>query len=104
MKDLGPLQYFLGVEVAHRPSGIFLTQHKYALEIVSEVGMSDANPIAFPLEQYHKLPLAEGPYLDDPEKYRRLVGRLIYLYFTRPELTYSVHVLSQFMQNPKEAY
>ncbi|XP_048501248.1 uncharacterized mitochondrial protein AtMg00240-like [Beta vulgaris subsp. vulgaris] len=53
------------------------------------------------MEQHHQLAGAEGPVFDDPEKYRRLMGRLIYLAVTRPDLAYSVHILSQFMQVPK---
>ena len=58
----------------------------------------------FPIEESHKLALTTGMDLDDPSCYRRLIGRLIYLTITRPELSYAVHILSQFMQNPKEAH
>ncbi|MCH86991.1 hypothetical protein A2U01_0007855 [Trifolium medium] len=98
MKDLGKLKYFLGVEVAQSGTGISLSQRKYALDIISEVGLLGAKPALTPLEQNHHLALANGSPLRDPEKYRRLVGRLIYLCFTRPELSYCVHTLSQFMQ------
>ncbi|MCI03672.1 hypothetical protein A2U01_0024712 [Trifolium medium] len=101
MKDLGLLKYFLGVEVAKSPAGIFLCQRKYALDIISEVGLLGSKPMETPLEQNHNLGLAKGQFLDNPDRYRRLVGRLIYLCFTRPELSYSVHVLSQFMQQPR---
>lgn len=56
--------------------------------------------MATPLEQNHQLGLATGRYLDEPDSYRRLIGRLIYLCFTKPELSYCVHTLSQFMQQP----
>jgi len=79
MKDLGALKYFLGIEVARSLEGIFLCQHKYALDIISEAGLLGAKPASFPMEQNHNLALAEGPFLPDPECYRRLVGRLIYL-------------------------
>ena len=101
MKDLGRLKYFLGVEVARGPAGFVLCQRKYALDIISETGLLGARPAAVPLEQNHRLALSTSNELDDPELYRRLVGRLIYLCFTRPDLSYSVHVLSQFMQKPR---
>jgi len=97
MKDLGVLKYFLGVEVARSPTGIYLCQHKYALDIISESGLLGAKPASILLEQNHRLPLANGCFLENTEQYRRLVGQLIYLCFTRPELSYSVHTLSQFM-------
>lgn len=101
MKDLGTLRYFLGIEVARSKEGMFLCQRKYALDIVSETGLLGSRPAIFPIEQNHHLALASGPRLADPEKYRRLVGRLIYLTITRPELAYSVHILAQFMQQPR---
>lgn len=104
MKDLGVLKYFLGVEVARGPEGIFLCQRKYALDIVLEVGLLGAKPVSVPLEQNHQLALATERLLDDPERYRRLVGRLIYLCFTWPELSCSVHVLAQFMHQPREEH
>ncbi|KAH9681835.1 retrovirus-related pol polyprotein from transposon RE1 [Citrus sinensis] len=104
MKDLGPLKYFLGIEVARNPTGIFLSQRKYVLDIISEAGLLGAKPAPFPLEPNHQLALAKGLYFSDPAKYRRLVGRFIYLSATRPELSYSVHLLSQFMQQPRERH
>ncbi|MCH87512.1 LTR retrotransposon like protein, partial [Trifolium medium] len=104
MKDLGTLKYFLGIEVARSPTGLFLCQRKYALDIISEAGLLGAKPAGFPLEQNHQLPLANGPPISDPERYRRLVGRLIYLSVTRPELSYCVHILAQFMHSPRQEH
>jgi len=91
----------LGIEVARGPKGLFLSQRKYALEIVDECGLLGSKPHAFSIEENHKLALATGPPLIDMGRYRRLVGRLIYLTITRPDLCYIVHILSQFMQNPR---
>lgn len=91
MKDLGALKYFLGIEVARSKSGLFLCQRKYTLDIISEAGLLGSKPVGFPIEQNHRLGLATGNLLSDPESYRRLVGRLIYLAVTRPDIAYSVH-------------
>lgn len=104
MKDLGVLKYFLGIEVARNPTGIYLCQRKYTLDIISEAGLLGAKPAGFPIEQNHNLALAKGDLLPDPEPYRRLIGRLIYLSFTRPDLAYAVHILSQFMHKPRQEH
>lgn len=102
MKDLGALKYFIGIEIARNASGIYLSQRKYVLDIITETGLLDAKPVNFPLDQNHKLAVSESEPIPDPERYRRLVGRLIYLGVTRPDLAYCVHILSQFMQVPRE--
>ncbi|CAA7031059.1 unnamed protein product [Microthlaspi erraticum] len=102
MKDLGLLKNFLGIEVARNDQGFYLSQRKYVLDIISEMGLLGAKPSLFPMEQNHKLSLSTSPMLSDPEHYRRIVGRLIYLAVTRPELSYSVHILAQFMQHPRQ--
>ncbi|KAJ3687146.1 hypothetical protein LUZ61_016310 [Rhynchospora tenuis] len=104
MKDLGALKYFLEIEIARSPSGLFLCQRKYTLDILAECGLLGAKPVAFPIEQNHNLSTADGAPMDDPERYRRLVGRLIYLTITRPDLCYSVHVLAQFMHAPLDVH
>lgn len=102
MKDLGHLKYFLGIEVARNTDGLFLCQRKYTLDIIAEAGLLASKPSGFPMDQNHTLALATGAILDDPERYRRLAGRLIYLSFTRPDLAYSVHILAQFMHEPRQ--
>lgn len=102
MKDLGQAKYFLGLEIARSSAGIYLCQRKYAIDIVTEAGLLGCKPAGSPIDQNHQLALAKSPPLANPEKYRRLVGRLIYLSSTRPDLSYAIHILSQFMQKPKE--
>lgn len=108
MKDLGKLKYFLGLEVARGPDGIFVSQHKYALDIITECSLLGAKPSPTPTELNRKLVMADKTnshtLLTDPSKYRRLIGRLIYLTFTRPDLSYIIRILSQFMQKPLEEH
>lgn len=77
MKDLGVLKYFLGLEVSRGNAGIFLCQRKYALDIVAETGLLGGKPVRFPIEQNQRLTLSTAPFMNNPESYRRLVGRLI---------------------------
>lgn len=104
MKDLGKLKYFLGIEIARGPQGMFLSQRKYALDIISEAGLLGCKPVATPMEQNHKLLSDAGPLCKNPERFRRFIGQLVYLAITRPKLCYSIHVLSQVMHKPREAH
>ena len=83
---------------------MFLYKWNYALKIIDECGLLGAKPVEFPIEENHKLALTTGHLLNDATKYRRLVGRLIYLTITRPELTYVVHILSWSIQAPREEH
>ena len=104
MKDLGVSKYFLGLELARCPTGIYLCQRKYALDIIEQTGLLASKPTSFPVEQNHKLAIDRGPDFKDVAEYRRLVGHLNCLAVTRPDLAYSVHLLAQFMQKPKLAH
>jgi len=94
IKDLDLLKHFLGILVACGPKGLFLSQWKYALEIVDECGLLGSKPSEFPMEVNHKLALAIGPHLEDVGCYCHLVGCLIYPTIMRPDLCYAVHILS----------
>ena len=99
LKDLGDLKYFLGIKESSSKNGIFISQRKYALEIIKDAGLLGTTLIDTLMERGLKLS-DKGDLLKDPGHYRRLVGRLIYLTISRSDITYSVHVLSRFMHQP----
>jgi hypothetical protein len=100
VKDLGQLRYFLGIEVSRSARGIYLSQRKYILDLLAETKMTGCRPSSTPIESNLRL-VKDGGFPVDREQYQRLVGRLIYLSHTRPDIAYAVSVVSQFMHNPQ---
>ncbi|KAI3672724.1 hypothetical protein L6452_38821 [Arctium lappa] len=101
MKDLGRLKYFLGIEVLRSKQGIFICQKKYVLDLLAETGMIDCKPVDTPMMVNQKLYMEEEAELADKGRYQRIVGKLIYLSHTRPDIAYAVGVVSQFMHQPQ---
>eukprot|EP00253_Pinus_taeda_P033305 PITA_33305 len=104
MKDLGRMHYFLGLEVWQQKGEIFLGQGRYATEILKRFGMEDCRPMATPMITNWKKIDASDDKDVDPTLYRQLIGSLMYLVNTKPNICYSVNTLSQFMLEPKRAH
>ncbi|KAA8541125.1 hypothetical protein F0562_025129 [Nyssa sinensis] len=104
IKDLGHLHHFLGIEVHKFGRDMFLSQHRYALELLKRANMDESKPISTPMPTKGRLKSAAEAPFHDPSLYRSLVGGLQYLTFTRPNLSYSVNYACQFMQSPTIAH
>ncbi|XP_057529046.1 uncharacterized mitochondrial protein AtMg00810-like [Amaranthus tricolor] len=101
MKDLGPLNYFSCIAVTRTSTGLFLSQQRYASEILEKAGMSQCNSIATPVATSGKLCASAGFPCDDPTLYRSLAGALQYLTFTRPDISYAVKQVCLYMHDPR---
>ncbi|GJZ71788.1 putative RNA-directed DNA polymerase [Tanacetum coccineum] len=104
MKDLGRLKYFLGIEVLRSKQGIFMYQKKYVLDLLAEIGMVDCKPADTPMIVNQKLYMEKKARLADKGRYQRMVGKLIYLSHTRPDIAHAVGVVSKFMHQPQKAH
>lgn len=103
-KDLGPLQQYLGVQFDRTPTGLHMHQREYALSILRQFGMEACSPSTTPLPEGIVLSKDSTTPSVDATLYRMLVGKLLFLTKTRPDLTHAVSVVSRFMQHPQEAH
>ena len=86
--------------MARSRKGIHFCQRKYALDILTDTGMLESKPSSTPLMSTNKILFEAADKLPNPDSYRRLIGKLLYLTNTRPDISYYVHLLSQFLQEP----
>ncbi|GJS20367.1 ribonuclease H-like domain-containing protein [Tanacetum coccineum] len=103
MTDLGSLNYFLGVSAQRSKSGLFLSQSKFAEEILERAHMQHCNPCKTPVDTESKLG-SDGDPVSDPTLYRSLAGALQYLTFTRPDISYAVQQICLYMHDPRDPH
>ena len=104
MTDLGLMKYFLGLEVTQTDKGIFICQHKYAIDILQRFRMDKCKPAETPIALGTKLTKNSDEPAVNNTLYKQLVGSLMYLTATRPDLMYAVSLISRFMESPKNSH
>ncbi|XP_059650701.1 secreted RxLR effector protein 161-like [Cornus florida] len=104
MKNLGSLRYFLGFEITTATDVYFLTQAKYSLDLLAKAQITDNKITDTPLKPNMRLTPSDGEPLHGGTLYRQLVGSLVYLIVTRPDISQVVHKVSQFMAAPQSTH
>ena len=102
--QMGHLRDFLGLEVAYAQRGYLVSQQKYTSDLISRACLTDTRTAATPIELHHRLSSSDGELLSDPTRYRQIVGALVYLTISRPDIAYAVRVLSQFVSAPRSTH
>ena len=100
IKDIGPLKYFLGMEVARSKKGIVVSQRNYVLDLFKEIGMSGCRLADTLIDPDQKLGDDKEGDMVNTTRYQKLVGKLIYLSHRRPNIAFTVSLGSQFMHSP----
>ena len=104
MTDLGHLHYFLGLQVLQSKEGITLSQSKYACDILHHFHMEDWKPTSYPFHSRVKLSFNCTTPKVDATLYHQLVGKLLYLTHTRPDLSFFVGIVARFIHQPHESH
>nr|GFA03760.1 hypothetical protein [Tanacetum cinerariifolium] len=104
MSMMGEMTFFLGLQVNQSPCGIFINQSKYVLEIMTKYGMESCDPIGTPIEIKDKLGLDQNGTLIDATKYRSMIGALMYLTSSRPDIVHATCLCARYQAKPIEKH
>jgi histone deacetylase 1/2 len=106
VKDLGRLHFFLGLEVTHDDTGLSLTQQKYSQDLLRRACMLQCKPVSMPMSPSQLLTSVDGTLLTSEEatEYRSVVGGLQYLTLTRPDISYAVNRVCQYLHAPRDSH
>lgn len=104
MSMMGELKFFLGLQIIQTPSGIFIHQHKYTMEILKKLGMDKSDSISTPMLHRHKLDEDKSVKPVDPTKYRSMIGSLVYLTSSRPDIQFVVYMCARYQSRPTEKH
>jgi hypothetical protein len=104
LKDLGPLRYFLGLQIDYTKGGFFVHQRKYLTDLLTKFHMLDSKAAPTPIVLTPTLTPSDDDALPDPTAYRSLIGALQYAIFTRLDITFAVNRVCQFMHQPTSTH
>ncbi|GKE79955.1 retrovirus-related pol polyprotein from transposon TNT 1-94 [Tanacetum coccineum] len=104
MSMMGKISFFLRLQISQSPRGIFLNQSKYALESLKKYGMESSDPVDTPMVEKSKLDEDTQGKAVDPTHYRGMIGTLMYLTASRPDLTFVVCMCARYQAKPTEKH
>ena len=102
--DLGLMKYFLGIEVSQTDDVFFICQAKYENDVLKRFKMLNCKPTSTPVATWLKLSKEDKGTKVDPSLFKRLVGNLMYMTTTRPDIMYAVSLISRFMETPMDSH
>ncbi|XP_039012519.1 uncharacterized protein LOC120141802 [Hibiscus syriacus] len=104
LKDLGELRFFLGIEVKRCGEALILSQRKFILELLKKTKMHNARVVSTPMLVTLKITHDAGDLLSDTYEYRSIVEALLYVFHTRPDISFNVNKVAQYMHAPRHKY
>lgn len=104
MTDLGRMGFFLGIEVLQKPDGIFVCQRNYDMEVLKRFVVQKSNPVSSPIVPGFKVCRDDDGIIVDETYYKHIVGSLMYLTATRPDMMFCISLISMYMAKPTELH